>query len=181
VLAQAACGPSYDSICDVNDACKVAPDSGTSTTSSSGALPDGGPIADGGPDAPAPGPCAGGKSPVDDATCVTDEKVVFVNPTSPKNGTGTKASPYGSIKDAISGRGSKGIVVCEGTYPEQLTLSGTVQLYGGFNCGSWAHEAKATPSTLIKSGTSLGLKIEKDAKVTLESLGVNDHQDPEES
>jgi hypothetical protein len=39
-----------------------------------------------------------------------------------KDGAGTKAAPYGSLSAALAGRGSKGIVVCEGVYTEQLVL-----------------------------------------------------------
>ena len=86
-----------------------------------------------------------------------DQHAVFVNGTVSTTGTGTKASPYKTIGEAIKAAGTKLILVCDTTYDEQLTLTSAVKLFGGFACSDWAYEAGKRAVVKPKKGVALDI------------------------
>ncbi|MCC6664463.1 MAG: hypothetical protein IT375_11995, partial [Polyangiaceae bacterium] len=103
------------------------------------------------------GTCDATKSPAEEACLVSDQYAVFVNGLAPTTGTGTKASPYKTISEAIKAAGSKLIVVCDTTYDEQLTLTSGVKLFGGFACSDWSYETGKRASVKPKKGVALDI------------------------
>jgi hypothetical protein len=77
--------------------------------------------------------------------CVDDGIGVFVDVTSGSDtNTGTKASPFKTIAKGIAAAGAKPrVYVCDGTYPEDLSLNeaNALSIYGGLACGSWTYDA----------------------------------------
>lgn len=86
------------------------------------------------------GTCDTTKSPSEEACLVSDAHAVFVNGTATSGGTGTKASPFKTIGEALSAAGGKLILVCDTNYDEHVKLTAGVKLYGGFSCTDWAYE-----------------------------------------
>jgi hypothetical protein len=145
----------------------IAEDGGGSGGSSG--LVDGGPMPIDGMlvDAPpAPG-CSGGKSPVEDATCVKNGSVVFVSASAAGTGDGAKEKPYGKLSEALAKGMTKPIVLCQGTYAEldTLALTQSASVYRGFACDTWVHSA--TNATAINVAKPTGAKVAASVKVTL--------------
>jgi hypothetical protein len=102
------------------------------------------------PDATAPDAHTSDAHAVDSAMCdpsqppqtspcsITDAIGVFVAPApyggSDATGQGTMALPFATIGKAVSVAGSKRVYACGGTYPEQLTVTTNVAVYGGLAC-----------------------------------------------
>ncbi|MCC6668613.1 MAG: hypothetical protein IT375_33015, partial [Polyangiaceae bacterium] len=101
--------------------------------------------------------CDTSKSPAEEACLVDDQHAVFVNGTVSTTGTGTKASPYKTIGEAVKAAGTKLIVVCDTTYDEQLTLTSGVKLFGGFACSDWSYETGKRASVKPKKGVALDI------------------------
>jgi len=79
-----------------------------------------------------------------DPCILSDVFGVFVSAStgSDTSGNGTAAAPWASIGHALSNLGSKGrVYVCNGTYDEQVSVTGAVGLFGGLSCtaGSWSY------------------------------------------
>lgn len=119
-----------------------------------------GPTADGGgidgasdavPDVPVPPGCDAAAEPKDAPKCVVSEFGVFVDATAGADGNpGTKESPVKTLGAALGKLAGKSrVYVCEGTYPEHLSLTSPVSLYAGFACSSWTYtgaKAKVAPT-----------------------------------
>jgi hypothetical protein len=114
------------------------------------------------------GPCDTTKSPAQEACLVDDQYAVFVNGTVATTGTGTKASPYKTIGEAITAASGKLILVCDTNYDEQVKISAGVKLFGGFSCTDWSYETgkraivkpSAKGSALAIDGVSAPVLIE---------------------
>jgi hypothetical protein len=101
--------------------------------------------------------CDTTKSPGEESCLVDDQHAVFVNGLAATTGTGTKASPYKTIGEAIKAAGSKLILVCDTTYDERLTVTSGVKLYGGFACSDWSYE---TGKRAVVKPTGKGTALE---------------------
>ncbi|MFO0567358.1 MAG: hypothetical protein U0263_16995 [Polyangiaceae bacterium] len=88
---------------------------------------------------------------------MSDEHAIFVNGLAAATGTGTKASPYKTIGEAVASASGKLIVVCDTTYDEQVKVTGGVKLYGGFSCTDWTYE---TGKRAVVKRTSKGAALE---------------------
>ncbi|MCE7888595.1 MAG: DUF1565 domain-containing protein, partial [Sorangiineae bacterium PRO1] len=71
---------------------------------------------------------------------VDDQHAVFVNGTVATTGTGTKASPFKTITEALAAASGKLILVCDTTYAEQVKVTAGVKVFGGFSCTDWSYE-----------------------------------------
>jgi hypothetical protein len=93
------------------------------------------PSADGAPEG---GKCDPSGPPKTSPCSVTDALGVFVAPAAnggSDSGQGTRASPFATIAYAIAHAGSKRVYACGGaTYAERLTVTASVQVYGGLAC-----------------------------------------------
>jgi hypothetical protein len=111
---------------------------------------------------------------------VGDDYGVFVDGTSgtdPAEGeeagtqAGTKTSPFKTIGAALAHLGDKSkVFVCEGTYPESVTLPASVSLYGGFACGSW--EYACTTPKVAPAGPGVALTIADASSVEIVDLSL---------
>ena len=117
--------------------------------------PDG-PLADGDvPDVDVPG-CDLTKAPKDSPACLDDKAGIFVSPTGSDNAAGTRATPVKTIPKAVALAGAQRlprVYVCEGTYPEPITVTGPVSLYGGLTCARVP--AEVTPLLAPPKGVAL--------------------------
>lgn len=100
-----------------------------------------------------------------DASCINEELGVFVQ-AGASNGKGSKALPYGSLAEALSGRGTKSFVyVCGGPYAETVKIAGgVVTLVGSLTCGSFEPNGGATR---IAPVGGIVLDVSNGAKVSL--------------
>jgi hypothetical protein len=78
-------------------------------------------------------------------------------------GNGTEANPYLTLGKALSSLGTKTrVYACAdgAAYDEQITITTSVSLFGGFSCASnvWAYSG--TASKLTASSASFGLKVD---------------------
>jgi hypothetical protein len=83
--------------------------------------------------------CDPTKSPHDDPCVIDDALGAFVAPAanggSDTTGSGTKASPYATIGQAIASAAHRTrIYACDAIYTEQVTLFWTLSIYGGLSC-----------------------------------------------
>lgn len=108
---------------------------GTSGTGGAGGVSGSGGTA--GTDA---GQCDTTKTPSQEACLLDDQHAVFVNGTVGMTGTGTKASPFKTITEALGAASGKLILVCDTTYAEQVKITAGVKLFGGFSCTDWSYE-----------------------------------------
>lgn len=102
---------------------------------------------DGGPDAPTD-PCI--ENPTD-AKCLDESTSLFVsNPKgNDQDATGTRDKPFKTLGAALAKieTNKRRIYVCEGTYPEDVTLTAahaSVSIFGGVDC-AWASAPAAKP------------------------------------
>jgi len=125
---------------------------------------------DGDPNAPPPVPQECGDEPSKNPTCTTDALGVFVSPSGNDNGSGTRTEPVKSVGKAIEKSGNKPFVfVCEGNYPEALTIGRGMGVYGGLSCnGSWDYTGGAT-SVVPPSGIALTI-ANADKPVTIADM-----------
>jgi uncharacterized membrane protein YgcG len=120
----------------------AAGDSGTSDSARDGAVP-----------------CIVGGAPSENG-CIMDSSGVFVataakggNDTS---GLGTMLSPYATVSHAIAeSHGATAIYVCGGSYVDQITVSGALNLYGGLTCAGhvWAYSGDAASVPVVTGST----------------------------
>lgn len=111
---------------------------GTSGTGGTGGA--GGVSGSGGTAGTDAGQCDTTKTPSQEACLVDDQYAVFVNGTVATTGTGTKASPFKTVTEALGAAAGKLILVCDTTYDEQVKLTAGVKLFGGFSCTTWSYE-----------------------------------------
>jgi len=95
---------------------------------------------------------------------------VFVNGTAGASGTGTKASPFKTIGEALSAAGGKVILVCDTTYDEHVGVTSGVKLYGGFSCTDWSYET-GTRAAVKPASKGNALEIDSvSASVIIEDM-----------
>ena len=125
-------------------------------------------IEGGGMDTAPPG-CDASKDPKDSAACVDDGYGVFVSPMGKASGAGTKSDPLLTISGALgqTSTAKKRVYICEGTYAEAVSVSTAVNLYGGFDCGTWAYGMK--PVKVAPSGAGIALTVTASG-VTVEDI-----------
>jgi hypothetical protein len=131
-------GTCYGSNCSADDA---------SMTSDASTSRDGGsnPSDVGNHDGGAKAGCDLGRDPIDSPACIDEGVAVFVDGLrGDDTSEGSRARPLRSIMQAVSVAGQKRVYVCEGSYPDRLTLTRFTTLYGGFDCASWAPGTKPT-------------------------------------
>ena len=144
----AACPASLDDRC-ANGTCDP------SASSSSG---EGG--TDGGGDSVPPGcdPAADSNDQKSDA-CATDDFGMFVDAAGAADAPGTRSQPVKTIALALAKRGTRSrIYVCEGSYPERISLQAAVTILGGFTCGSWSFGSKPTLLRPTESGPAVEIR-----------------------
>jgi hypothetical protein len=93
-----------------------------------------------------------------------------VNGTASASGSGTKASPFKTIGEALGAAAGKMILVCDTTYDEHVKITSGVKLYGGLSCTTWAYE---TGMRAVVKPVSKGYALEIDsvkASVVIEDL-----------
>ena len=110
----------------------------------------------GGPDARKPPPDCDDQADVKDAPkCVVNSFGVFADSVGGADGNpGTKELPVQTVGAALRKLDGKArVYLCGGTYPEAVTLTSSISLYGGFTCpgGVWTHTgAKATLAPTLR-------------------------------
>jgi hypothetical protein len=117
----------------------------------------------------APLGCDASKDPKDSAACVDDGFGIFVSPTGKAGATGTKADPVLTIGAALTKTttAKNRVYICEGTYAEAVSLSAPVNLYGGFDCATWAYGMK--PVKVAPSAAGIALSVTASG-VTVEDI-----------
>lgn len=107
-----------------------------------------------------------------DPCVLSDGSGVFVSASTGNDstGNGSAASPYASITKALGNLGGKArIYVCNGTYNEQVSITGAVGLFGGLTCaGTWSYavgthaqvNGPANEPALLISAASAAVDIE---------------------
>jgi hypothetical protein len=118
------------------------------------------------------GGCDTTKSPSEEACLVSNEYAIFVSPSGKDGAAGTKVDPLKSITQAASAAGgTKLVLVCNGTYDEQVKLTSGAKLFGGFDCTTWAYQSAARPS-VEPSSEGYALSVESvSAAVTIDDIG----------
>ncbi len=131
-------------------------------------LPDGA-MADGATEA-GPPVCDKSADPKDSPACVVDADGVFVDAAGLDTNAGTKEAPVKTITKAVAlARGGVGrVYVCAGSYPETVSLTAAVSVYGGFACGTYAYSG-ALPVVTGSAGNS-ALTITGVTGVTVEDM-----------
>jgi len=86
---------------------------------------------------------------------------LFVSPAGLDSDSGTKDAPFRSIGHAISvASASKtplDVLICEGTYAENLTVTASTGLHGGYDCKTWARTG-ARAVVVPSSGVALHIE-----------------------
>jgi len=153
LVAFAACGKETEGTCAEELGC------GKTDASADGVITDGPPPVD------APPGCDANAEPKDAPLCVVDSFGVFVDATGGNDtNPGTKASPLKTLGAALGKlAGKPRIYVCEGTYPERITLTSaaSASLYGGFACGAWTYNASKPKVTAPADNAGPALLIDK--------------------
>ncbi len=158
---------------------------GPHDASADGAVTDGSKLPDGaaGDGASEAGPPACDKSadPKDSPACVVDADGIFVDAAGLDTNVGTKEAPVKSITKAVAlAQGGVGrVYVCAGSYPETVTLTAAVSVYGGFACGTYAYSgvlpvvtAPAGKSALSITGVT-GVTVEDMQFVSVDATGTD--------
>jgi hypothetical protein len=104
---------------------------------------------------------------------------LFVSPTGLDSDSGTRTAPFRSVAHAISiataTKTPRDVLICEGTYAENLVVKTSMGLHGGYDCKTWARTG-ARPVIAPISGVAL--RIEgvigpmKLSKLTLQSANA---------
>jgi len=126
-------------------------------------------------DAPKAAPCS-----------ITDAIGVFVAPTanggSDTTGAGTMSAPFATVGHAIMSAGTKRVYVCGATYPEQVTVTTNVSVYGGLACplsagstagtgGVPAWSYTGTLASIVPTAPGYALDVEVVTSATFEDMG----------
>ena len=148
--------------CEENKNCATTGDGGGMDAA------DGAVLEGGGMDTAPPG-CDASKDPKDSAACVDDGYGVFVSPMGKASGAGTKSDPMLTISGALgqTSTAKNRVYICEGTYAEAVSVSTAVNLYGGFDCGTWAYGMK--PVKVAPSAAGIALTVTASG-VTVEDI-----------
>ena len=160
-----------DPTCEDDLNCGAYPgDSGTGGTSGSGGTAgtsgsggQGGQAGVGGAAGSDGGSCDTTKSPTEESCLVDDQYAVFVDGTASTSGDGSKATPFKTIAEGVAAAGSKLVLVCDTTYPEHLSITSGVKLYGGFKCSDWSPDAG---QRAVVAPTTAGYALEIDSVTT---------------
>ena len=140
-------------------------------------LPEGG-QADAAADAPVVIPPPPGCDPAADARaaplCVVEAYGVFVDPIAGSDANdGTKALPVKSIGGALGKlAGRPRIYACVGTSAENVSIGGGVGLFGGFVCGTWAHDGGRSSILGTKLGEPTLKIVSTSSPVTIEDFDI---------
>ncbi|MCA9598184.1 MAG: hypothetical protein KC776_32955 [Myxococcales bacterium] len=106
------------------------------------------------------GSCDTTKSPTEESCLVDDQYAVFVDGTASTSGDGSKATPFKTIAEGVAAAGSKLVLVCNTNYPEHLSITSGVKLYGGFKCSYWSADAG---QRAVVAPTTSGYALEVDS------------------
>ncbi len=99
---------------------------------------------------------------------VTNECGVFARADAAPGGTGTMASPFAKLGDALTLAQSTGkrVYACtSATFTEAVTLSARIEVYGGFDSKTWAYNA-ATRTRLTAPADVVPLTLSSSASGT---------------
>ncbi len=161
---------------------------GSSGASGGGGSAEGG-TADGGAAGAEDKPCDLSKPPGEEACLVSNEYAVFVAPSGKDSAPGTQAAPLKTIAKALelAHAASKKVIACNGTYDEQLKLSTSTNLFGGFTCPSdpnpWAYDS-GKKAIVAPSARGLALSVATGAAAVVIAdfeFDAKDGVDPGES
>jgi hypothetical protein len=100
-------------------------------------------------------------------------RAVFVSPDGNDDGAGTSDAPLKSIAKAVerANEGGKDVYVCNGTFAENVVLTKSVRLYGGYDCKTWKRTvARATIAP--SRGTPVTVNSVTGAGVTLDRIAL---------
>jgi len=131
---------------------------------------------DGGSEAsPSSAACDLTKAPVDAPNCVVDDVAIFVDANAKADGSGTKVDPIPTITAAIAkavATGKPRVYVCDGTYTEQIKLTTSLSIYGGFDC-KW-NSTGVKPKVIPNDGPAIHVSSVGDLVVLqdLEAVGA---------
>jgi hypothetical protein len=108
------------------------------------------------------------------AACVTESNGLFVNASASGGGTGTRAAPFRSIQAAVAAAGGArpNIFVCAGTYAESVTLTASINLYGGFSCADWSY-ATTNVAKVAPANSGYALQLTGVSAATIEDLELD--------
>lgn len=95
---------------------------------------------------------------------------VFVNAEFDGRGTGSKAAPYSTIKEAIA-TGSEHVYVCVGMFNEKVSVMSAQKLHGGYDCDDWRHTA-AGRTQLTSPADTVPLTLEDGGTTVVEGFTV---------
>ncbi|MEO7038070.1 MAG: hypothetical protein ABI548_29145 [Polyangiaceae bacterium] len=120
-------------------------------------------------------PCDATKRPSEAACVVNDDYAIFVAPMGKDTAVGTMTAPVKTFAKAVMLAGTTKIVIaCDGTYDEQVMLTSTAKLYGGFSCPKsatpWTYET-GKKATVAPSARGLALSVASGAsRVVIEDF-----------
>jgi hypothetical protein len=116
------------------------------------------------PDASAEGGCDLTSDPKGNACVVSEAYGVFVSSGATAPGTGTMADPFSSIPFALAHLGNKSrVFVCNGDYSGPVSVTSSVQIYGGFSCTGGAWQWTGGVARVTSTGTDLPLTVQASA------------------
>lgn len=105
---------------------------------------------------PAPEGCDPNAEPREAPKCVVNEYGIFVDAAGADTNPGTREAPVKTFAVALTKlAGRARIYVCDGTYPEHVTLTSPVAIYGGFACGAWTYAVVKPKLAPIDPGSAL--------------------------
>lgn len=82
--------------------------------------------------------CDPSKAPEESPECLNEANALFVSPHGDDRNAGTRARPIRTFGAALGkATGKKRIYVCEGEYPENVKVTRSIGLAGGYDC-AWA-------------------------------------------
>ncbi|WP_394847443.1 hypothetical protein LZC95_08255 [Pendulispora brunnea] len=110
---------------------------------------------DGGVDVAPPG-CDLSVDPGQSTPCIDDKVAIFVAPSS-ANGNdsnpGTRAQPVATLTRALekAAASKPRVYVCKGDYTDNVNVTASRGIFGGFSCTDWSVNAAANPVTVAPS------------------------------
>lgn len=111
-------------------------------------------------------------SPSGDARVLRDECGVFVQQGA--TGDGSKATPMGSVRDAVAKAAQQKknrVYVCMGEYQEEVVIENApVSIFGGLSCGDWAYDAAKRPRVSTPGQGKHALKVDGARPVQIEDM-----------
>jgi hypothetical protein len=138
------------------------------TTSDGGGSGTGGMAGEGGAGG---GECDATKTPTEEACLVSDDYAIFVAPDGDDGNAGSKDAPLASLTKAIEvAAGDKIVLVCSGSYDEQVTITAGAHIFGGFKCADWSPDTSKALFKPTTSGPALMVNTVAD-ELLIENLG----------